>query len=305
MRTVRVGIYAWLLVGVVVTLGLAGCGRAREKARVADAEYAAPEAPPQALSPDKMSEESGAADETTDVTVASAAGAAAGITRRIIKTGEIRLEVSDLDATMGKAEELATGVSGYVSNSSVSENDEGGRSGYVTVRVPSERFDEVFAQLRALGDAISYSEKADDVTEEWVDLEARISNKKAEEQSLLELLKRKGELSDILQVQREMFRVRGEVEQLEGRMRYLKDQVALSTIEVTIDELGPAGIAERGPWRIGYHLRTAWHALARIVEAVIYAVIYMIIAGAVFWVPVVLLIWWIRRRRRARRAAQP
>ncbi len=308
LTMIRIGKTTGVLIVVaalVLVIAVSGCSRAREKARVAEAGYGM-EAPSAAPPSDEMAE--GAADKASDVQIAQAtiaAGAVGNITRRIIKTGEMTLEVSDLPKTMEDITKLAEKAGGYISGREAYEDEEGGRNGKVTVRVPAEKFAEVFKQLQDFGKALRYSEDAQDVTEEWVDLEARIANKQAEEQALLALLKRKGELSDILEVQREVFRARGEVEQLQGRMRYLKDQVSLSTIEVHIDELGPAGLAQRGPWRIVYHLRTAWHALVRIVEWLVYAVIYVVIAGVVFWGPVVLLIWWIRRRRRARRSQQP
>ncbi len=297
-----------VVAALVLFVALSGCSRARENSRVAQTSYggemASPGAPP---SDGVMAEEAVAADKVGDVEVAqatTATGGAGNIARRIIKTGEMTLEVRDLRKTMEDIAKLAEDAGGYVSGREAYEDDEGGRSGKVTVRIPSDKFAEIFKQLQDFGKAIRYSEDAQDVTEEWVDLEARIANKKAEEEALLALLKRKGELSDILEVQREVFRARGEVEQLQGRLRYLKDQVSLSTIEMYINELGPAGLAERGPWRIAYHLRTAWHALARIVEWLVYATIYLIIPGVLFWGPIVLLIWWVRRRRRARRLEQ-
>ncbi len=301
MRYGRYALVVMALAALVVVLS--SCARERYKASqgALEARLGAPpaEAP--------MAADAAKAESVMDAEGGKAAGAtaaAAGITRRIIMTGQLRLEVANLAETINRIRKLAEEVGGYLAGSNVYETSEGMRSGEVTLRVPAGQFAPVFAQLKELGSAKSYSEDSQDVTEEWVDLEARIANKKAEEKSLLALLERKGELEDILKVQREVFRVRGEVEQMEGRLRYLKNQVSLSTITVSMDELGPAGVAQPELWRIGYHLRTAWNALARLVEGAVYAAIYAVVSGAIFWVPLLLLILWIRRRRARRKARQ-
>jgi len=304
LRKMRYGRYALIVMALAALLVvLSSCGRGKYEARqgVGDERPGAPsaEAP---VAADAVKEAAYSDAEGGEETATSAA--AAGITRHIIMTGQLRLEVADLTETIEKVRKLAEEIGGYLAGSNVYETSEGLRAGEVTLRVPAEEFAAVFAQLKKLGSARSYSEDSQDVTEEWVDLEARIANKKAEEKSILALLERKGELEDILQVQREVFRVRGEVEQMEGRLRYLKNQVSLSTITVSIDELGPAGVAQPEMWRIGYHVRTAWNALTRLIEGAVYAVVYVVISGAIFWVPVVLLVLWLRRRRARRKAQQ-
>ena len=304
LRDMRYSRYALVVMALAALLVvLSSCGRARYAAGQGGLEERLPAPSAEAPMSADAAKEAAVMDEEGGE-VAGVSATAAGITRRIIMTGQLRLEVADLAETIDKMRKLAEELGGYLAGSNVYETSEGMRAGEVTLRVPAEQFAAVFAQLKELGSAQSYSEDSQDVTEEWVDLEARIANKKAEEKSLLALLERKGELEDILQVQREVFRVRGEVEQMEGRLRYLKNQVSLSTITVSLNELGAAGVAHPEMWRIGYHLRTAWNALTRLVEAAVYAVIYVVVSGAIFWVPLLLLILWIRRRRARRRAQQ-
>jgi hypothetical protein len=302
MRKIDVVSAVAALIVLMLLVGQGGCGwqRSTDSISAGSSEMAAP----QIDSSHEMARSASAEDAEMagDVDLSKADGSPGQVTRRIIKTGDVSIEVTDLPATVDQISRLAEEAGGYVSGSRVYETGEGRRSGSVEVRVPADKFTVTFRSLREIGKAVSYSEDASDVTEECIDLEARISNQKAEEKSLLALLQRKGELSDILEIQREIFRVRGEIERLEGRLRYLKDQVSLSTISVTVQELGAVGLAERGPWRLAYHLRTAWVALARMVESLVYAVVYAFIAGAVFWIPLVLLILWIRRRRRTREA---
>lgn len=307
---------AFLVASVMIVALLSGCGRAREKARFGDAvpppsapgaapampaEYAeeaasdmsagAPASPADAMSRTKVA----------DIQVAQAPGGAA-IVRRIIKTGEMSLEIKSLPETVEQIKAIAEGAGGYIADTSVNQNAEEIRNGSVKIRIPAEKFPDVYAKLLALGKAFNYSEMANDVTEEWVDVEARINNRKAEEQALLALLKRKGELDDILKIQQEIFRVRGEIEQAQGRMRYLKDQVSLSTITVTLTEEAGAAISSDSPWNVVYHFKTAWHALGRIAAGILHAIIYIVIDGVFLWLLLLLIILWVRKRRARRQA---
>lgn len=313
MRKSRLYVAGVLIVALLILLG--GCSLTGRNDAVSKQEAAppppsapddagAPAAPGMeaAEAPRMAGDESGATE--AEQSGANVAATAAGLTRRIIKTGEMTVEVEGLPDALGKTRGIADRAGGYVADVNVTEDTEGRRRGTVTVRVPAEKFDEVFKALQEIGLPLSFSEAAQDVTEEWVDLEARISNKKEEEAALLALLKRKGELSDILEIQRETFRVRGEVEQLEGRLRYLKNQVSLSTISATLIEPGLAAVADQGPLRVVYHLRTAWYTLLRILELLVYFVIYVVIPGSVIWVPIVLLVRRARARGRRRAAAK-
>lgn len=222
------------------------------------------------------------------------------MSRKIIRTGNIDIEVEDIEKTSSRIRQLAQESGGYVSDSNVREGDEGLRYGSITLKVPAERFESVFEKLQtfaAEGTSVSYSQDAEDVTEEWVDLQARIENKKRAEQSLQKHLDREAELSDILAVEKELFRVRGEIEQLEGRMRYLKNRVSLSTITVNMEEVPRAGLGGYTAWRIVYHLSNAWYSLIDFIRWLFIATIYVVIVGAPIYIPIILLVRWIGRRR--------
>jgi predicted nuclease with TOPRIM domain len=106
------------------------------------------------------------------------------------------------------------------------------------VRVPVERYKEFLAAVRELGEVRSITSDSKDVTAEFFDVDARVRNKQREEERLLKLLEEAtGKLNDILEVERELSRVRGEIEQLQGRLRVLKDLTSLTTIDIRIDEI--------------------------------------------------------------------
>jgi multisubunit Na+/H+ antiporter MnhC subunit len=158
----------------------------------------------------------------------------------------------------------------------------------------------VVKELRTLGDVRSQSIKAEDVTRQMVDLEARLRNLRREEEVVAELFRRQGRIADVLEVERELSRVRGEIEQGESALAGLRDSVAYSTITITI-QTRPSKVEQKlREWSAGYHVLNAWHALVKVVRALITALIYIAIVIGPF-VVVALVIWWaIRASRRAK-----
>jgi len=112
------------------------------------------------------------------------------------------------------------------------------REGTWRIRVPVAHFDEVVSDAKGIGELISANSKSQDVSEAYSDVEARIRNKTKEEERLLKLLEdRPGKLEEIITLERELSRVRDEVERMQGRMRVLTDQTSLTTVEITIREM--------------------------------------------------------------------
>lgn len=168
--------------------------------------------------------------------------------RKVIRNGSIQVEVSDLDPALEALRALGAAVGGYVSaENRVAEVSGRPRNGSVTLRVPAERFDEAIAKAGALGRVLELSVRAEDITEQYFDLEIQLHNRLALEAKLRQLLERPGNrLSDLLEVEREMARVRGEVEQLEGRKRLWDNQVGLATLNVLLAEPAPLLAGDRG-----------------------------------------------------------
>jgi len=142
--------------------------------------------------------------------------------RKIVKTGSMTLEVEDIAETLDEVAEMADEFNGYVV-SSYKHEYERGVSGHITIRVPSEKFEEAFARLRQLAVAVpDETTTAKDVTEEYVDLEAQLSNLLATEAQYLTLMEKAENVEEMLKVQKELSNVRGQIEQIEGRMKYLE-----------------------------------------------------------------------------------
>jgi hypothetical protein len=156
--------------------------------------------------------------------------------RMIIRTGNMMLVVDDVSAAMARITGLATTYGGYIVNSNVQESQDR-LYGNISFRVLAEHFDDALAALRALAvDVKSESTTGQDVTEEYTDLSATLRNLQAAEAQLLTLMGRAGDVSDILAVQQELVKTRGQIEQTKGRMQYLEQSAAMSIIQVSLEQ---------------------------------------------------------------------
>jgi hypothetical protein len=213
--------------------------------------------------------------------------------RKIVKTGYMTLEVEDIAETIDEIAEMADELNGYVV-SSYKHEYERGVSGRIIIRVPSEKFEEAFERLRQLAVAVPYeTTTAKDVTEEYVDLEAQLGNLLATEAQYLALLDKAENVEEMLKVQKELSNVRGQIEQIEGRMKYLEQTSETSLIEVDLEET--TGLAE--PWSASAALKAAVRGLTTFGRGLATVLIWL---GIFCWAWVPPLVIWLRRRRRAK-----
>ena len=165
----------------------------------------------------------------------------------VIRTGTASIEVSALEPAIQRVRELAERLGGYVGNTAMQAGEGQIRSATLELKIPASRFNEAVNGLSPFGKVESVNEHAEDVGEEFVDLTARTTNAKRLEERLLALLAtRTGKLEEVVQVERELARVREEIERYDGRLRYLRSRVATSALTVTVHE--PATIL---PPRVG------------------------------------------------------
>ena len=162
--------------------------------------------------------------------------------RQLIRTGDIELRVNDTEAAGESVREIAAERGGFVaaSNREVNErHNETWRTERIVVRVPSESFDDAVAEVEALGEVRSSETRTEDVTDQLVDIEARLENLRAERDRLRELYEQANETDDVLAVQRELADVQEEIERLEAKKASLERDVAYSTITVRLTEEPP------------------------------------------------------------------
>jgi hypothetical protein len=179
--------------------------------------------------------------------------------RKIIKNGSITFETFNAKETRALIMKGVSEAKGYISSDNIFDYGQR-REHNITIRVPSEKFDLLVEELSASAARLDRKEiGATDVTEEFIDVEARIKTKKELETRFKELLKQAKSVQEILEVEKEIGKLRTEIESIEGRFRYLKDRVAFSTLNVVFYEKTsqPFGFATK----IGEGLKSGWTSL--------------------------------------------
>jgi hypothetical protein len=168
---------------------------------------------------------------------ASAEQAATPENRKIIYTAEVRLVTDDFERAEVGVPKLIKEYGGYIAEGGVQRTYGDQRSGRWVARVPVDRFDAFLEALPTLGIPEHRSQRAQEVTEEFVDLQARIATTRKLEERILKLLEEQtGKIEEMLKVESELSRVRGEAERMEGRLRYLTDRTAMTTVTISARE---------------------------------------------------------------------
>ncbi len=165
--------------------------------------------------------------------------------RSVIRTARLAVEVDRYDAGARHLLDIAEGAGGFIADSSYGE-DEGRPRGEFILRVPAGRFGAAIKDVEAMGTVRQRQISAQDVTEEYVDLQARQRNLERHEQQLLTFMDRATKVQDLLAVEQELSRVRGQIEQITGRLRYLAHNVEMASITVVLSEHPKKGHA--GLW---------------------------------------------------------
>jgi len=166
------------------------------------------------------------------------------VERKIIKDAELTLEVPSPTDAQHKVTAIAESQNGFVVTSESKQrpvSDDSQRLWDITLvlRVPSAQFGSVLDQVRAISNVVTQEKQTgQDVTEEFIDLEARIRTQKALETQFLEIMKQAHKVEEALEVQRQIAEVRSEIEKLEGRKRFLENRSSLSTITVNLKQTG-------------------------------------------------------------------
>ena len=231
---------------------------------------------------------SGMLEETSvrDVDVTSTVQS--GVNRKLIRNGSIDFKVKEVKQTKIDIEKICKELNAYSSNES--ENNFGDRLQYIqTIRVPADKFDALFTRIEPL--AVKVENKnisTEDVTEEFIDVEARLNTKKELETRYLEILKQAKTVEEIISVESKIANVRSEIESMQGRLEYLKNQVSLSTVNVSYYEtLGTDfGFATK----LVDSLKDGWQNLLSFIILLITLWPFGIALG-------LLLIWWKNRKK--------
>jgi hypothetical protein len=214
----------------------------------------------------------------------------------VIRTGQAYIEVEKVDSAASRVRQAAAQVGGFITNSSISGGRDQIRQATFEVKVPASRYDQAADLLSTIGKVETLTSTAQDVGEEFVDVTARVTNSRRLEERLISLLaNRTGKLDEVLRVERELARVREEIERYEGRLRYLSARIALSTLTITIHEPAPILGNSPGENPIAAALRRAWKNFIAVVAGSIASL------GVVIPLVLVALAAWLGYRRWKRR----
>lgn len=214
----------------------------------------------------------------------------------IIRTGQASIQVEGLDPAVIKLRQLAAQMGGYVANSSFSGGRDQVKTAMLELKIPAAKYDQSVGGLNGIGKLESINTSAEDVGEEYVDIAAREANSKRLEERLVSLLStRTGKLEDVLAVERELARVREEIERYDGRMRYLKTRSAISTLSVMLHEQYPILGRTPGENPLAAAVRQAWRNFVGLIAG--------FIASLGILIPVAVLVGfgWVGYRRVVRR----
>jgi hypothetical protein len=239
--------------------------------------------------------QNGAADDVSNSVAAQE--------RMLILTGEISLRVDDYEQTRSALEAMARDRGGYVSDSTERTHRRGDttwKTGTVVIRVPSDDFTAAFEEAKGHGSVESASTSSQDVTEQVIDIEARLENLRAERDRLRTLYEQANETEDVLRVSRELSNVQEQIERLEARQRQLESQVQYATITVRIDER-PDDLPTPGPdgwWETGVldAFLSSVSGVFTVARAVVVGIAYVAPYVLAFGTPVVLGAYLVVRR---------
>jgi hypothetical protein len=224
------------------------------------------------------------------------------MSRKVISTGQVTLHSKDLAKSRSEIIRLVSSWGGSVADEQSSSDRHGKLSDTtMTLRVPSDHFDEAMNAFGTLGDVEQRSQKSEDVTTKVLDTDARVRAGERSIQQIEALLSRAQKLGDIIAIENDLARRQADLDSLKSQQAWLEDQTSLSTITVYLSRpMGPTPHEAKGFW-VG--LENGWHALGTTTVAALTAfgaVLPFAVLIAVIGVPV----WFVRRRRLAAPVAE-
>jgi len=217
----------------------------------------------------------------------------------IARTARLRLLTDDMPRVRTEIERILRDHAGRVGNLTA-EGEPSHRTLDATLRVPSDRLNSALAALKTLGRVQEESQNTEDLTEQHVDLRARLANARTTEQRLQQLLQnRTDNVADLLAAEREMARVREEIERLDARRLHLESRVEFSTIELHVGEEAPASV-DMGASVVSTRLRNALiEGYQQALESALAASLFVLRVGPVLVLWLAILFWplWLLRRK--------
>jgi hypothetical protein len=228
-----------------------------------------------------------------------------GPLRKIIKDGQIVIEASSIDLAVSRLTSDAVAVGGYVVETRTDFSAWQSPSAVVRMAVPVDRFEEALERIRAVGErVVSESATGTDVTQEYVDLQSQIANLEATQARIREFLDDAQNVEEALRVNAQLSEIEGQIAQLKGRLQYLGQRSAFSTIAVEVHQSPSAQTPTPTPTPVppppfdpGETADSALRTLRAIAQAALVVAIWLVIVGVPLALPIVALAAIVRRVR--------
>lgn len=228
--------------------------------------------------------------------------------RKIIMTAWVSMESLVFDETCQTLKQAADESGGYISYTDLSGNAEAGdRYAHFTIRVPAENYAAFMQKMDAAGNVVSRSEQAQDVTDQFVDLEARLNSLRLQESRLLAMMQETARLADIIEVQNQLAEVQYQIESYEGSRRSLDSLVSYSTVDVTISEVKEATTVGEQSYgeEIAEAFRESWRTAGRFLQDLGVGLVWLVpvlLMLIIVAIPVLIIVFFAVRAARKRRA---
>ena len=217
--------------------------------------------------------------------------------RMIVRSGDMSLVVEDVVEARDNIAQMAVGFGGYVVSSRISGEEQDMR-GNISIRVPDDSLEQALSELRDLAVRVtSESTESRDVTEEYVDLESRLNNAEATESQYLALLKEAEDVEDILRIYERLSQVRGEIEQIKGRMQYLERISSMSIVSVYLKPVASSKPLVGAGWSPIEAFKSAIRGIVAFGQWLVTVAIWLAIFSPL-WGAIIGIIYWRRRRRK-------
>lgn len=211
------------------------------------------------------------------------------IEKKVIKNGDISMHVNSIEKAIRKIKTIALSHGGDEVSSDFSKTGMH-KNGFIIIKVPVNQYDKAFEAIKRIAPLVTHeSSHAQDVTAQFIDLESRIKNKKDHESRLRTFFARAEDVDELIQIERELARVRTEIEQMEGQLKHLTDQTQFSTIHVTLRE--DASIVVSDSWRPMQVVKDSFNTLVRkstnllniTIRFVITSLPFILLLGFIMW----------------------
>lgn len=213
------------------------------------------------------------------------------IDKKVIKTGEINMHVNSIEKAIDQIKAIALAHGGDEVSSDFSKSS-ARKTGFIVVKIPVDQYTETFTAIKKIAPLVTHeTSRAQDVTAKFIDLESRIKNKKEHEARLRTFFNKAEDVDELIQIERELARVRTEIEQMEGQLTYLKDQTQYSTIHVTL--LEDANIVVSESWRPIQVIKDSFNTLIRKSTNLFNTAIRFTITSLPFIVLFGLIVWFL------------